>query len=103
QKEFAMLRSVGLSPMGIKRMLVLESLFLGLLPMLLSIPLNLIITEIFLKINMIYFSEFLPYLPALPIAVFGAVILFSVMLAYALGGKQLQSGAIVDILKDESV
>lgn len=103
QKEFAMLRSVGISPGGIRRMLTLEALLFGLMPILLSIPLNVAIVGIFLKITMIYPIEFLPFLPVLPIAFFGAAILFSVLLAYAAGGKMLQKASIVDVLKDEAV
>jgi putative ABC transport system permease protein len=103
QKEFAILRSVGLQPKGIRRMLTMEALFFGLIPILLSIPVNILLIGIFLKIKMIYFSEFLPYMPILPIIVFGIVILLSILLAYTLGGKKISKTAIVDVLKDEAV
>jgi len=103
KKEFAMLRSVGISSKGIKRMLLLEGILFGIIPIVLSIPLNVIVICVFLKINMIYLKEFLPFLPALPILIFGGVILLSVILAYAMGGRMLRKGDIVDILKDETV
>lgn len=103
RKEFAMLRSVGITPKGIGRMLLLEGIFLGLVPILLSIPVNLLIIGLFLKINMIYFGEFLPHMPVLPIVSFAAVIIASVIIAYMLGGRRLKQGPIVEVLKDETV
>ncbi len=103
QKEFAILRSVGLQPKGIRRMLTMEALFFGLIPILLSIPVNILLIGLFLKIKMIYFSEFVPYMPILPIIIFGIVILLSILLAYTLGGKKISKTAIVEVLKDEAV
>lgn len=103
QKEFAVLRSVGLPPKGIRRMLTMEALFFGLIPILLSIPVNVIIIGLFLEINMIYISEFLPYMPLVPIIAFGAIILLSILLAYTIGGRKINRDAIVEVLKDEAV
>lgn len=44
RKEFAMLRSMGLTPKGFNRMLFFESLFFGLKALLYGIPVSLIIT-----------------------------------------------------------
>ena len=103
QKEFAMLQSVGISPKGIKRMLTLEAVLFGLLPILIGIPLNVVAIGLFLKINMIYPAEFLPFLPVLPVSAFGAAILLSIVLAYAMGRKRLQRGSIADVLKEDAV
>lgn len=103
QKEFAMLRSVGLSPKGMRSMLALEGLIFGLMPIVLSTPLNLAIVGLFLRINMIGIGEYLPSLPVLPVGAFAAAILLSVLGAYALGGKMLRRAAIVDVLKEEAV
>ena len=48
-------------------------------------------------------NELLPYIPILPIGAFGAAILLSVVLAYAMGSRMLRKEGIVDVLKDESV
>ncbi|MFD1179619.1 hypothetical protein ACFQ3W_25425 [Paenibacillus puldeungensis] len=98
-----MLRSVGITPKGIGRMLLLEGILFGLVPILLCIPVNLLIIGLFLKINMIYVSEFLPHMPVLPVLAFAAAIIASVILAYMLGGRRLKQGSIVEILKDETV
>ncbi len=75
RQEFAMLRSVGLSPDGIKKMLVLEGLFLGITPLLLSIPVQIGIVYTFLRINEIYFIEYLPFAPISTIIGFTILIL----------------------------
>jgi putative ABC transport system permease protein len=103
QKEFAMLRSIGIPPKGVRRMLILEAILLGLMPVLLGIPLNVLAAGVFLKINRIYLSEFLPFLPVLPILAFGAAILLSVVLAYVMGWRMLQRSSIVDVLKEDAV
>ncbi|MEF2966982.1 ABC transporter permease [Paenibacillus sp. M1] len=103
QKEFAMLRSVGISPREIRRMLTLEGVFLGIMPILFSIPLNLIAVVVFLKLNLLYFHEFVPYMPIGQIAAFGAAVLLSVVLAYAICGRKLRKDPIVDVLKSSAV
>jgi putative ABC transport system permease protein len=102
RKEFAMLRSVGLSPQRVKRMLMLEALIFGLTPILLSLPLNAVFVGIFLHINLLNLSEFLPFMPVLPILSFAAAILLAVVLAYARGAKLLRKDTIVEVLKSEA-
>lgn len=103
QKEFAVLRSVGISPRGTGRMLLLEAILFGLIPILFSIPVTVMIIWSLLGINMIYFYEYLPHMPVTAIAVFAVLIVLSVILAYLSGGRKLRQGSIVEILKDETV
>lgn len=103
QKEFAVLRSVGISPRGTGRMLLLEAILFGLIPILFSIPVTVLIIWLFLGINMIYFYEYLPHMPVTAITIFAVLIVLSVILAYLSGGRKLRQGSIVEILKDETV
>lgn len=103
KKEFAMLQSVGISPRGIRRMLALEAMILGLMPILLSLPVNAAVVGLFLHMNMTRVGEFLPFLPVLPTGVFAMVILLSVMAAYRLGGSMLRRTAVADVLREETV
>lgn len=103
QKEFAVLRSVGISPRGIWRLLLLEALLFGLIPILFSIPVAVLIIWSFLKINMVYLSEYLPHMPLMAIVLFAVLIMASIMLAYILSGRRLKQRTIVDVLKDETV
>lgn len=103
RQEFAMLRSVGLSPEGIKKMLVLEGLFLGITPLLLSIPVQIGIVYAFLRINEIYFIEYLPFAPISTIIGFTILILFIVIASYMTGYKQLKNENIVESIKNETI
>lgn len=102
QREFAMLRSVGMEPRGIDRMLRLEAILFGLIPILLSVPVTVPVVWVFLRSNLVYVREFIPHFPVLPIAAFAAGILLSIRLAYALGGRRLKRAPIVEALKDET-
>ncbi len=103
RQEFAMLRSVGLSPDGIKKMLALEGLFLGITPLLLSIPVQIAIVYIFLRINEIHFIEYLPFAPLSTIIGFTVLILFIVISSYMIGYKQLKNENIVESIKNETI
>ncbi|MCA0712982.1 FtsX-like permease family protein, partial [Clostridioides difficile] len=103
RQEFAMLRSVGLSPEGIKKMLILEGLFLGITPLLLSIPVQIGIVYAFLRINEIYFIEYLPFAPISTIIGFTILILFIVIASYMTGYKQLKNENIVESIKNETI
>ncbi|MNC00621.1 FtsX-like permease family protein [compost metagenome] len=103
KREFAMLQSVGISSKGIRRMLVLEGIILGLMPIVLSLPVNVVVVGAFLRVNMTRISEFLPFLPILPLSAFGAAILLAVLTAYRLGGSMLRKASIADTLRDDTV
>lgn len=103
KREFAMLQSVGISSAGIRKMLVLEAFILGLMPIAWSIPVNVVTVVGFLHMNMIRVSEYLPFIPVLPLGAFGAAILLSVLAAYRLGGRILRSPSVADMLRDETV
>ncbi|HEX3076090.1 MAG TPA: FtsX-like permease family protein [Lachnospiraceae bacterium] len=103
RKEFAILRSIGISPPQMNRMLTLEALFFGVLPILLNIPVNIIVIWIFLHINVIYLSEYLPYLPILPIGAFRATILIVIVIAYAFGRKGIEKHSIIDVIRDDEI
>ena len=62
-REFAMLKSVGLSPLKLRRMLLLEGLNLGLKPLLYSLPFQAAVLAGFLYLNEVSLGEYLPYAP----------------------------------------
>ncbi|MEG0943881.1 MAG: FtsX-like permease family protein, partial [Angelakisella sp.] len=66
RRELAMLRSMGLSPKGMKRMLACEAVLFSVTPLLLSLPVQGAILTIFIMINEITFLEYLPFAPILP-------------------------------------
>lgn len=101
RREFAMLRSTGLSPQGLRKMLLLEAIFLGLRPVLWSIPIQIGVVVSFLAITEVRISEYLPFFPILPLAVFWLFILVTIILCYGIGGKHLQKENILDSLRDD--
>lgn len=99
KKEFAMLKSVGTTPKGFNRMIMLESAFYGIRALVFGIPISLLIT---------YFMNYglgeasIPYQVNLPMylaviavvfAIIGATMLYSV--------HKLKNDSIVETLKEE--
>lgn len=99
RREFAMLRSVGLPPEGIRKMLMLEAVLLGLKPLLLSLPLVIALQCIFLYINEITLLEWLPFTPWQPVLIYMTGVLTVIFAAYAAGGRKLLRENIIDAVK----
>lgn len=102
-REFAMLKSVGLSPGQLWRMLFLEGLSLGLKPLLLSLPFQAGILAAFLSINEITLAQYLPYAPVLQLLGYTGLILAAIIGAYLKGGKRIQKENIIAAVKDETL
>ena len=96
-----MLRSTGLSPHGLHKMLLFEALFLGLRPVLWSIPIQAGVIAVFLSITEVHFIEYLPFFPIVPLTIFLLFILITIVLCYVIGGKHVQSENILDSLRDD--
>lgn len=103
RREFAMLRSVGLPPKGLKKMLALEAVMLGLTPILLSLPFVVALQWMFLSINEVTFLEWLPFAPWLPLLLYTAGVLAVIATAYAAGGRKLLDENIIDAIKVDSL
>lgn len=103
RRELAMLRSMGLSPQGLRRMLSLEAVLFTVTPLLLSLPLNVGVLAAFLYINEITLMEYLPFAPIVPLLLLVGLILVVVATAYVTGCKRLQKEDIIDAIKDETV
>ncbi len=101
RREFAMLRSVGLSPRDLRKMLFLEAIFLGLRPVLWSLPIQAGVIGAFLFITEVRISEYLPFFPALPLALFLLLVLASIVLCYARGERRLRQENILESLRDD--
>lgn len=102
-REFAMLKSCGLSPGQLRKMLFLEGLTLGLKPLILSLPFQFVILGLFLSINEITLPEYLPYAPVSIILGYTALNILSVMGAYYVGGRRLQRENIIEAIRNETV
>lgn len=102
-REFAMLKSIGLSTAQLRKMLFLEGMTLGLKPLLWSLPFQIIFLTVFLRLSEITPLEYLPFAP-LPI-LFGytALILLAVLGAYVTGGRRIQRENIITAVKNDTL
>lgn len=103
RKEFGMLKSAGLSSRQLWKMLFLEGITLGLKPLLLSIPFQIIILTMFLWINEVTLPEYLPYAPFVPILGYTFLVLLAIIGAYILGGRKIEKDNIITSVKDDTI
>lgn len=104
RRELAMLRSVGLSDRGFRRMLNFECIFYGMRTLLLGIPISLLLSwGIFMALVSVEEMEDMVYrLPwgALGASVIGVFGIVSVTMLYASG--KIRKENIIDALRDET-
>ncbi|MFY9504377.1 MAG: ABC transporter permease, partial [Dethiobacteria bacterium] len=102
RREFAMLKSVGLTPRGFNRMLNYESIFYGLKALLYGLPVSILISMWMYNSfgNMFEFAFFLPWEEILicVAGVFG-IVFITMMQA----GAKLKHDNIIDALKEENL
>lgn len=103
RREFAMLKSVGLDVKQMWTMLFLEGLTLGLKPLLYSIPFQILLLAIDLKLSEIKFLEYLPFAPVGVVLGYTALVLLAVVGAYVLGGRKIQRENIIMAVKDDTL
>lgn len=102
KQEFAMLRSIGLTPSGFNKMIIFECLLFGLKSLIYGISVSLIITYLFhLSFNkMAKISLIIPY-TSIIIAILGIFIIVLMTMWYAT--KQIKKENILDIIRKESI
>lgn len=103
QKEFAVLRSVGIPPRGIRKMLLLEGFVLGITPFLVCIPLCGAVLVLLLSLNEISLVQWLPYAPMAVFILYVICVLAAIVGAYLLGAKRLLSRNIIEGLKQDTI
>ena len=103
RKEFAMLRSIGLTPRGFNRILYFESIFVGLKSLLYALPVSFGVV-ILLHMAMGNFMEFekvmIPYKSVL-IAVIGVFVIIGITMAYA--SKKIKKENILEAIREENI
>jgi len=103
KREFAMLRSVGLTPKGLNKILMLEGLFFALTPIIVSIPIVLFICWYMLRLTLITLAEFIPVFPVGIILTYTMLIIVSIFLSYYFSSTCVKKSNIVESIKDEIV
>ncbi len=103
RQEFAMLKSVGLSPRQLWQMLLLEGLTLGLKPLLYSLPVQMVVLAALLTVTEISLPKYLPFAPYGILTGYTILILLAIVGAYAAGGIRLQKENIITVIKDDTL
>lgn len=103
RREFATLRSVGLPPQGLRRMLSLEAVMLGITPILLGLPFVIVLQGVFLAINEVTVREWMPFVPWTPMLLYIAALLAVALAAYAAGGRKLLQENIIEAIKMDAI
>jgi putative ABC transport system permease protein len=102
RREFAMLKSVGLTPVGFVRMLRYESLFYGLTALLYGLPIGIALSA-FIYSQFDGVSTFPFTLPWGAIAACIAVVLGIVFFTMMISGAMIRNDNIVDTIKAENL
>nr|WP_317377620.1 FtsX-like permease family protein [uncultured Faecalimonas sp.] len=103
KREFAMLRSAGLSPKQLQRMLWLEGIFLGIRPLLISLPCQIVFLVCYLHLQEVSLTAYLPYAPYAILIGYPLLILLTVAGAYFVGEKKIRKQSIIDGIKDDTL
>ena len=103
RQEFAMLKSVGLSPWQLWQLLLLEGLTLGLKPLLYSLPIQITVLAALLTVTEISLPEYLPFAPYGVLTGYTILILLAIVGAYATGGIRLGRENIIAMIKDDTL
>lgn len=104
KREFAMLKSTGMTPKAFNRMISYESLFYALKALLYGVPVSMIIAVILkFAIADVYETAFIAMFPwlALIIAAVSILVLVGGTAFYAL--RRINKEPIMDVLKDENI
>ena len=103
KKEFAVLRSIGLTPKGFNKMMLFECLFFGLKSLLYGLPVSFIVIYLFhLSFNGIvsFDSILIPY-GSILIAIFGVFIIVLISMWYAT--IKIKKDNILDAIREENI
>ncbi len=103
RKEFAMLRSVGLSPRGFNRMIFFESFFFGIKSLLYALPVSfgfMILINAALN-NSFYFNQLVIPWESILLCIFLVFFLVLLMMSYSV--HKIKKENILNSLKDENI
>ncbi len=103
KREFARYLSIGLSPRGMKKILLIEAIIIGGKPIVISIPFVVIFVIVAANESYISLSEFLVNLPIFPLTLFAIMIFGFVALAYFIGGRKISKINLIETLRDDTL
>lgn len=103
RREFAMLRSVGITRKELNKMLMLEGIFFALIPITISIPVVLFICFYMLRLTLVTWSEYISIFPLGSTLAYATLIVVSIFLSYVISSKWVKNSNIIESIKDEIV
>lgn len=103
RKEFAVLRSVGLTPKGFNKMLCYESVFYGLKALLIGLPISFVIIVLFhfIFMNVVSFTHILFPWKAIIIAIVAVFLITFITMMYAT--HKIKKENILDAIREENI
>ena len=103
KREFARYQSLGLTPKGFRKIFLVEFLIIGVKPILISIPFNVLFILYAVNATRVTIKDYFSEMPILTIILFTFIILASVGISYFIGWKQMKKINIVDDLKNDTL
>lgn len=103
KREFARYLSVGMTPVGIRKLFCIEALVLAGRPILISLPIAIFAAWAMLKASYIPVGDFLTRSPFVPVIVFGMAVLGTVAFVYYLGWRLVSRIDLPEVLRDDSM
>ena len=102
RKEFAMLRSVGLSPRGFNKILSFESIFFGLKSLLYSIPVSIAVSYLIYK-NILGIVDMEFILPIKPIIISILAVFIIVFITMRYSARKIKKENILEAIREENI
>lgn len=103
RREFAMLRSMGLTPFGFNKMLCFESIFFGIKSLLYGIPIAILLIYLMhlAMDDMVQFSEILIPYKSILIAILGVFIIVFITMMYST--RKIKKENILEAIREENI
>lgn len=101
KREFARYLSVGMTPDGMKKMLMIEALMIAGRPILITLPVTGVFAGFMITASYLDPMEFLAAALIIPIALFIAAVFGFVGLAYYIGGKKILRCSLIEALRSD--
>ncbi len=103
RREFAMLRSVGMDPEGIGRLLFLEGIRIAVTPVLIAVPAIVLMLQLLMGVVDVSWREFLPCLPWAKMAISVAAVMTAVAVSYRISSGKIRKDTIIEAVREENV
>ena len=98
-REFAMIKSVGTTPKGIRKMILLESLFYGLKALVFALPLSVLLTFL---MNQMVIDDNIPFFIDWKLYIMAVIAVFIIVgVSMLMGVSKLKRMTIIDALKED--